>query len=383
MYIYGCKLSGAQPSQAKSLADDLKTHITENGSSEVEVRVEEERRNLGRTLVIIAENHSAETRSADLARRLMKNDVYRFIASEYFYNAGSLRTEIRDFMRGSRTSLGSLLCPYENLLRDLRLKSRYVLFVGSRAETRDIRDRRIARHFVEEVADRKLNRTTPGVLVCGINHGSRVAQEGQQKTMRRWLEDAGFKILGARLATDDIDRATLRIHQVELRTDTVWPVGETQTESNAIRLLDLVTTTSEYTVVPTKSSPFERVTDDWSGDFSSLSMAERYELVILAKSMQRPCKRWSRTLLRNTNAWNFECWMLRTGNQKALSSLCPHSRPAGNPSIVVWVLKARPFRHRFGNCISYRAMSAGRMKPPLSQIHGACSVRTSRVRKGH
>ncbi|MGH8538405.1 MAG: hypothetical protein ACREXM_18660 [Gammaproteobacteria bacterium] len=109
--------------------------------------------------------------------------------------------------------------------------------------------------------------------------------------MRRWLEDAGFKILGARLATDDIDRATLRIHQVELRTDTVWPVGETRTESNAIRLLDLVTTTAEYTVVPTKNSPFERVTDDWSGDFSSLSMAERYELVILAKSMQRPCKR--------------------------------------------------------------------------------------------
>lgn len=97
MYIYGRKFSGAQPSQAKSLADDLKTHITENGSFEVEVRVEEERRNLGRTLVIIAENHSAETRSSDLARRLMKNDVYRFIASEYFYNAGSLRTEIRDF----------------------------------------------------------------------------------------------------------------------------------------------------------------------------------------------------------------------------------------------------------------------------------------------
>jgi hypothetical protein len=290
MYIYDHKLSDAQSPQAKSLADVLKKHITENGSSEVEVRVEEERRNLGRTLVIIAENHSADTRSADLARRLMKNDVYRFIASEYFLNAGSLRTEIRDFMRGSRTSLGGLLCPYENLLRDLRRKPRYILFVGSRTETRDVRDQRIARHLVEEIADRKLNQTTPGVLVCGISHGSRVAFAGQQKTMRRWLEDTGFKILGARLATDDIDRANLRLHQVQLRTDTVWPVGATLTELNAIRLLDLVTTTSEYTVVPTKSSPFERVTDDW-GDFSSLSMAARYELVILAKSMQRPCKR--------------------------------------------------------------------------------------------
>jgi hypothetical protein len=289
MYIYDRQLSDGAPPQANSLADDLKKHILKNGRSEVEVRVEEERRNLGRTLVIIAENHSADTRSADLARRLMKNDMYRFIASEYFFNAGALRTEIRDFLGGSRRSLGNMLCPYENLLRDLRRKPRYILFVGSRAETVNDRDRRIARHFVEELADRKLNRTTPGILVCGLRHGSRVATEDQHKTMRRRLEEAGFKILGARLATDDIDRAMLRIHHVQLRTDTVWPVGETQTESNAIRLLDLVTTSSEYTVAPTKNSPFERVTDDRSGASSSLSMAKRYELVILAKSMQHPC----------------------------------------------------------------------------------------------
>jgi hypothetical protein len=241
MYIYDLELSDAPATQAESLSNDLKKHITENGSSEVEVRVEEERRNLGRALVIIAENHSTDARSADLARRLIKNDAYRFIASEYFYNAGSLRTEIRDFIRGSRRSLGSVLCPYENLLRDLRRNPRYVFFVGSRTLPSNTRDRRMARHFVEEVADRKLKRTTPGVLVCGIRHGSRVAQQGQQKTMRCWLEQAGFKILGARLATDDLDRAKLRDH-VQFRTDTVWPVGETKTESNAIRLLDLVTT---------------------------------------------------------------------------------------------------------------------------------------------
>jgi hypothetical protein len=34
------------------------------------------------------------------------------------------------------------------------------------------------------------------------------------------------------------------------------------------------------------------VTDDCTGDFSFLSMADRYELVILARRMQRPCKRW-------------------------------------------------------------------------------------------
>jgi hypothetical protein len=134
-----------------------------------------------------------------------------------------------------------------------------------------------------------LNRATPGILVCGTNHGARAAWEGQHKTMRRRIEDVGFKILGVLLATDDIDRATRNEFHRDFRTDTVWPVGETQTETNAIRLLDLVSTTDEYTVVPTKDSPFARITDVWrrSGDSSSVSIAERYELVVLARSMQR------------------------------------------------------------------------------------------------
>ncbi len=42
-------------------------------------------------------------------------------------------------------------------------------------------------------------------------------------------------------------------------------------------------------------------------------------------------------------------WMLRTGTTgKPLSSLCPHSKTARTPSIVVWVLKARHFRRRDG-----------------------------------
>jgi hypothetical protein len=220
----------------------------------------------------------------------MKNDVFRFIASEYFLNAGEFRIEIRNFLRGLRTSLRNFLCPYETLLSELKKKPRYILFVGSRREGTDTRDWRISKHFVEEHADRKLNKATPGVLVCGTNHGARIAQKGQHRTMRRRLEDAGFKILGAFLATDDLDRATLKIFKRDFRTDTVWPVGETQTDDNAIRLLDLVSTTDEYTVVPTKGSPFERVTDVWSGASSSVSIAERYELVILAKSMVR-CSR--------------------------------------------------------------------------------------------
>lgn len=108
--------------------------------------------------------------------------------------------------------------------------------------------------------------------------------------MRVRLEDKGFKILGARLATDDIDRASIKIGK-PVRTDRVWPVGITQTDANAMNLVDLVSSTAEYTVVSTKGSPFERITDDQSETLSTLSMAQRYELVIIAKKMARPCPR--------------------------------------------------------------------------------------------
>ena len=265
-------------------------YIKEKGSAEVEKRIEEERVNLGRTIVLIAENHSAETRSVDLARRLMKNPVFRFIASEYFLNAGEFRIEVREFLRGIRKSLGGLLCPYATLLRDLMLKPRFILFMGSRANRLDDRDRRMARHFAEELADRKLMKATPGVLVCGMTHGSRVADDRQEKPMRVRLEDAGFKILGARLATNDIDRESIQLGKPQ-RTDKVWPAGVAQTESNAMHLLDLVSSTAAYTVVSTKDSPFERITDDESEVSSSLTMAQRYELVIIAKKMDRPCPR--------------------------------------------------------------------------------------------
>ena len=288
MYIHSHTLSDTRPAQATTLLDDLKKHIAASGQTQVETRIEEERQWLSRTLVIIAENHSAATRSTDLARRLLRSDIYRYIASEFFVNSGPLRIQIRNFMRGLSHHLDDLLCQYESLLRDLIRKPKYMLFVGPRAEGTDVRDRRIAYHFMNELADRKLSKLTPGILVCGMGHGARTPRDDQQKTTRQWLEESGLKILSAKILTDDIDRATRRYYNRDLRIDTVWPTDETQTESNAIRLMELVNPTSEYLVIPTQNSPFERVTDVWNG-FSSVSIAERYELVILAKSMPR-CK---------------------------------------------------------------------------------------------
>jgi hypothetical protein len=46
-------------------------------------------------------------------------------------------------------------------------------------------------------------------------------------------------------------------------------------------------------------------------------------------------------------------------------------------------LKARCFPPQGWELRLLSPMSAGRMQPPLSQVHGAYSVRNSRVRKGH
>lgn len=286
MYIHNHTLSDTPASQPPSLIDDLKKHIAEKGESRVEARIEEERQRLSRSLVIIAENHSSATRSVDLIRRLMKNDVYRYIASEFFVNSGPLRIQVRNFMRGLSRSLDNLLCQYESLLLDLVRKPKYMLFVGPRADGTDIRDRKIAHHFIKELADRKLTKLTPGILVCGMGHGARIPRDDQQKTTRQWLEEHGLKILSVKVMTDDIDRATRRFYNRDLRIDTVWPIGETQTESNSIHLFDFVPTTSEYTIIPTRNSPFEHVTDVWNG-VSSVSIADRYELVVLAKGMPR------------------------------------------------------------------------------------------------
>src|SRR6266849_7079774 len=53
---------------------------------------------------------------------------------------------------------------FQPVLDDLRAKPRYVLSIGSRMGGA-IRDRRLAQHFFEEVADRGIARKTPGVLL--------------------------------------------------------------------------------------------------------------------------------------------------------------------------------------------------------------------------
>jgi len=219
----------------------------------------------------VGENHSAETNSVEIVRdQLTADPDLLFVASEYFLNSGLERREVQDFIDRRRNTLGGLMCPYRPLLEDLRRRMRYVLYVGSHQSAG--RDLAIARHFIEEHADRKhLRPTSPGVLVLGHHHAAR-----RPGTTRTLLERAGFTILGVGVFTDDIGRDD------KLRTDRVFRVGQT----TPIHLVDALPQFVHAVAVRTRGTVFERLTHDQVS-----SLADLYEIVVVARTIPRPCPR--------------------------------------------------------------------------------------------
>jgi hypothetical protein len=143
---------------------------------------------------------------------------------------------------------------------------------SSRPTSTTSRDLAIARHFIEEHADRKhLRPTSPGVLVLGHNHAAR-----RPGTTRTLLERAGFTILGAGVFTDDIGRDD------KLRTDRVFRVGQT----TPIHLVDALPQFVRAVAVRTRGTVFERLTHDRVS-----SLADLYEIVVVARTIPRPCPR--------------------------------------------------------------------------------------------
>ena len=251
-------------------ADEVRDLVA-GGRKDVAAFLAEARRAAGKSLIILGENHSAETRSVDLVLGLLADRHVLYVASEYFLNAGEFRREIQDFLAGRRNKFGGLLCPYEPLFRELRARPRYVLFVGSRRD--DGRDLQLAKHFIEEHADRKhLKKTSLGVLVLGDHHASRGAG-----TARTRIEAAGFTTIGARVFTDDIARDT---HE---RCDRVFPVGGS---ADPILLVDALPADVPAVAIRTRGTVFARLDEGTPGP-----IADRYELVVIARSIPRPCPR--------------------------------------------------------------------------------------------
>lgn len=258
----------------KAPTDEVR-EVLAGGRRDIAAFLPEARQEAGKSLIILGENHSAETRSVNVVLGLLADRRLLYVASEYFINAGEFRLEIQDFLAGRRNHLGGLLCPYAPLFRELRARPRYLLFVGSRRDQG--RDLALANHFLEEHADRKhLRKTSPGVLVLGDFHAAR-----RPGTTRMRLEQAGFAVLGARVFTDDIARDTGE------RCDRVWPVGAGADQ--VIRLVEALPAGVDAVALRTRDTVFARLDEGTPG-----SIADRYELVIVARLIPRPCPRSNR-----------------------------------------------------------------------------------------
>jgi hypothetical protein len=161
---------------------------------------------------------------------------------------------------------------FQPVLDDLRARPRHVLSIGTRMNGGDVRDRRLAQHFFEEVADRGIARGTPGVLLVGGAHAAATSWGMGQTTTRMILERRGYHCTSIRVITDFGDAS--------YSDDTVVPL--TSGKLAKIRLGSLILPSRIcFSTRASRDSPFFRVRDKYSR--SGQSLAEQYEFIVLQR----------------------------------------------------------------------------------------------------
>jgi hypothetical protein len=165
---------------------------------------------------------------------------------------------------------------FKPVLDDLKAKPRYVLSIGSRMNG-DIRDRRLAQHFFEEVKDRGIPRHMPGVLLLGAAHAAATPFGMGQTTTRMILEQHGYICVSILVMTDFAASGR--------SDDEVFPLASGTPPSIRLGSLTLKSPISFSTRHPTgglTTSPFHRVREPFSD--SGQSIAEQYEHIVLHKA---------------------------------------------------------------------------------------------------
>jgi hypothetical protein len=279
-----------------ALRDDLLNYMARNAQDAVALDAPE--------VVMVAELHARMRNNLGAARtpvmlrvvrELLADQRFRYFGNESFQNAGPARSAIRDYWERAvlppgfdsaipwpdnmdSQVIGARVMPhrFRPVLDDLRARPRYVLAIGSRSGDADERDRRIALHFFEEIADRRIARHTPGVLLLGAAHAAATPLFMGQTTTRMILQRRGYRCTSIRVMTD---------LTVEGRPDdAVLPL--TSFANNAvlpeIRLGSLTLRSPiSFSTRASPDSPFFSVRDPSSD--SGRSLAEQYEFVVLQR----------------------------------------------------------------------------------------------------
>ena len=276
-----------------TLRDELLNYMARNGRDAIALEKPE--------VVIVGEVHGyltsdeAAVRTAAtvrLLRELLTDPRFRYFACELFQNAGPVRPAIRDYWVHAALAprfvdntapgaapmdvqeIGRRVMPrrFQPVLDDLRARPRPVLSIGSRMDGLDVRDRRIAQHFFEEVADRGIPRGTPGVVLVGAAHAAATPFRWLQPTTRMILERRGYRCTSIRVITDFVSRYG--------GDDTVVPLASGRLPK--IRLGSLTRPNRIcFSTRASRDSPFFRVRDKFS--YSGQSLAEQYEFMVLQR----------------------------------------------------------------------------------------------------
>jgi hypothetical protein len=203
-----------------ALTDDLKDYIARNSSSETKITERHD-------VAIVGETHAyrntvgpdIRTRaSVRLLLELLGDPKYRYYANEHYHNKGPIRQGVRAYVRNATlppvydpakdasldlVEIGKRLAVhrYQEVLDFLRIHPRYILSIGTLDDSDASRDSRLAQHFLEEIADRKLHVGIPGVLLVGWAHARAVSDE-PWPTVRMLLEKRGFSCVSVRVLTN-------------------------------------------------------------------------------------------------------------------------------------------------------------------------------------
>jgi hypothetical protein len=275
-----------------TLRDDLLNYMARNGRDTIALEKPE--------VVIIGEIHGyltsndaavRTTATVRLVRELLTDPRFRYFGSEYFQNAGPIRHAVRDYWEraalaprfdntapGAATmdvqEVGRRVTPrwFQPVLDDLRARPRHVLSIGSRMNGLDVRDRRLAQHFFEEVSDRGIARGTPGVLLLGAAHAAATSWGMGQTTTRMILERRGYHCTSIRVITDFVS--------ADGGDDTVVPLVSGRLPRIRLGSLTLPSRIC-FSTRASRDSPFFRVSDQYT--FSGQSIAEQYEFIVLQR----------------------------------------------------------------------------------------------------
>ena len=274
-----------------TLRDDLLNYMARHGRDAIALERPE--------VVIIGELHGRlrsdvaavrTTATVRLVRELLTDPRFRYFGNEHFQNAGPVRHAVRDYWvraallpRFDNTApgadaidaqvVGRQVTPrrFQPVLDDLRAWPRYVLSIGSRMDG-DVRDRRLAQHFFEEVSDRGIARHAPGLLLLGAAHAAATPFSMGQTTTRMILERSGYRCTSIRVITDFAGGSS--------PDDSVLPLASGTPPAIPLGNLTLRSPIS-FSTRASRDSPFFRVRDRFSD--SGQSIAEQFEFMVLQR----------------------------------------------------------------------------------------------------